>query len=127
MKPVLWTVGMAAAGLLLGLKGQDTAADIWVTVFITLWFASIGFGIGSIFNQNKPSKWVVVYWAGTLALVFPFLSLALAAATLTGFPDFSDRQQIAVGILGAFVGAILGVFAGKLNLKRLRRRSQRTA
>ena len=125
VRRAFWTVGMAALGLMLGLKGQDTPSDIRGTVLTVLWFASIGFSIGSIFSQTKPTTWVVVYWASALALVFPFLALALAATIMTSWPDLPYSEQIAVGILGGFIGAILGVFAGKLNLRRLRGRSQR--
>jgi hypothetical protein len=123
MKRFLWTGGMAIAGLLLGLKGQDTRSDVWWTALIVLWFACIGYGLGSIFDQKSPTRWLLVYWAVTLALVAPFFALPIGAAML---PDLFNvpRQQVGAGVLGALVGGFLGLVAGTIHSRRLRRSSR---
>jgi branched-subunit amino acid permease len=123
MKRFVWTIGMGAAGLLLGLKGQDTQTGVGWTVLIVLWFASIGYGLGSIFDQKHPSKRLVVYWAITLALVAPFLALPVGAAIQPDLANLPFRQQAPVGAIGVLVGALFGVFVGTIHLRRLRRQS----
>jgi hypothetical protein len=115
---------MGAAGLILGLKGEDTQADVWWTVLIVLWFATIGYGLGSIFDQKRPTKRLVIYWAATMALVAPFWALPVAAAIQPDLPNLPFGRQATVGIVGALVGALLGFFVGVIHLSRLRRRSQ---
>lgn len=119
-KQVLWTLVMAIAGFFLGLKGQDTPEDVFGTALIVLWFASIGFGLGGIFSQKTPSKWIVINWAVTLAAVFPFVVLASAAALMPTWPRLPFAQQVGVGISGACIGALAGIGAGKVHLRRLR-------
>jgi hypothetical protein len=114
---------MAVAGLLLGLKGQDTPADAWWTALIALWFASIGYGLGSIFGQKRPTKRLIIYWAATLALVAPFWALPVGAAILPDLPNLPFRQQATAGAIGALIGALFGVLAGTIHLRRLRRTS----
>jgi peptidoglycan/LPS O-acetylase OafA/YrhL len=118
MKRILWTVGMGIGGLLLGLKGQDTAEDIWWTVLIVLWAASIGFGFGAIFDQKHPTKRLVIYWVGTLALVGCFFGLVLGAGIQ---PYATITERCLHGSIGAFAGALLGFLFGTTQLKRLRR------
>lgn len=114
---------MGAAGLLLGLKGQDTEADIWWTVLIVLWFASIGYGFGSIFGQKRPTRRVIIYWAATMALVAPFWALPIAAAIRPDLPNLPFGRQATVATIGALVGALFGLLFGNIHLRRLRRSS----
>jgi hypothetical protein len=122
-KQVIWTFGMGAAGLFLGLKGQDTREDMFGTALIVIWFASIGFGLGGVFGLKAPSRWIVVHWAIALASVFPFVALATAAILMPAWPNLSFVKQASVGIVGACVGALLGICAGKLHLRRLQANS----
>jgi hypothetical protein len=120
MRRAFWTVGMGTAGLLLGLKGQDTPSDVWWTVLGTIWGASIGYGFGSIFDQRRATKRVVIYWAGTLALVGLFFGLVIGAGVQ---PYASLAQRIVAGAIGGLVGTLFGVLFGTMQLRRLRRRS----
>ena len=123
-KQVLWTLGMAVVGLFLGLKGQDTPEDVFGTALIVLWFASIGFGLGGIFSKKVPSRWIIINWAVALAAVFPFVALASAAAVMPNWPRLPFVQQVAVGVSGACIGALAGIGAGKVHLRRLRTNSR---
>jgi peptidoglycan/LPS O-acetylase OafA/YrhL len=125
-KQVLWTFGMAIVGFFLGLKGEDTYEEVFWTALIVLWFASIGFGLGGILSKKMSSRWIVINWAVTLAAVFPFVTLASAAAVLPNWPRLPFAQQVAVGISGACIGALAGVGAGKVHLRRLRTNSRIT-
>lgn len=122
-RQVIWTLGMSLAGLFLGLKGQDTAEDTLETALIVLWFASIGFGLGGVFAQNMRPARLIVYWVVTLGSLFPFVVLAIAAAFLPNWPRLPFVQQALVGVSGACIGALLGIGAGKLHLRRLQTNS----
>jgi len=121
MRRVFWTVGMGIAGLVLGLKGQDTPADIWWTALGTIWGASIGYGLGTVFDQKRPTKRLVVYWAATLALIGPFFGLLIGAGVQ---PYASVAQRTVAGAIGALAGTVLGLLVGTIQLRRIRRRSQ---
>lgn len=123
-KQILWTFGMATAGFFLGLKGQDTPEDLFGTALIVLWFASFGFGIGGIFSKKMSSEWIVINWAIALAAVFPAVTLASAAAGMPNWPRLPFAQQVAVGISGACIGALAGIGAGRVHLRRLRTNSR---
>ena len=114
---------MGSAGLLLGFKGQDTPSDAWWTVLIAIWFAGIGLGLGSIFDQKHPKKRIIVYWAATLGLIAPFWSLPIGWAIRPGLANLSFGQQAIAGVIGILIGTLLGVIAGIVHLKRLHRRS----
>lgn len=122
-KQIVWTFAMGVAGLFLGLKGQDRWEDIVGTVLILFWFAGIGFGLGGIFSGRGPSRWIVVNWVVALAGLFPFVVLAFAAAVLPSWPHVPFVQQVGVGLSGACIGALLGIRAGTLHLRRLRMNS----
>jgi len=64
---------MGLAGFLIGGKGGGIEG-IWLG---SLWGAGIGYGFGSIFDQNSPTKRIVVYWSVTLALVALFFGLLI--------------------------------------------------
>jgi drug/metabolite transporter (DMT)-like permease len=121
MKRLLWTVGMGIVGLLLGLKGQDTPADIWWTALTVIWAASIGYGFGTIFDQKHPTKRLVIYWAGTLGLVGCFFGLLFGAGVQ---PYATVAERGLHGGIGAFAGALSGLLLGTMQLKRLRRKAQ---
>lgn len=112
---------MGAAGLLLGLKGQDTVSDVWWTAVIVVWAASIGYGFGAIFDQKHPTKRVVIYWAATLALVGSFFGLLIGAGVQ---PYASAVQQTIAGAIGALAGTLFGLLLGTIQMRRLRRRSR---
>lgn len=121
MKRVFWTVGMGTVGLLLGLKGQDTPSDIWWTALGTIWGASIGYGLGTIFDQDRPTRHLVIYWAATLALVGLFFGLLIGAGVQ---PYASVAQRTVAGLVGALAGVLFGLFVGNMQLRRLLRKSQ---
>jgi hypothetical protein len=107
---------MGLAGVLVGLKGQDNLSDLWFTALSTAWAAGIGFGLGSIFSQRSATKWVPIYWAGTLALVGPIFAFVIDSGIQ---PDPSVLRQVVVGLAGSIVGIVLGLVFGKLQLRRL--------
>jgi hypothetical protein len=121
MKRVFWTVGMGTVGLLLGLKGQDTPTDIWWTALGTIWGASIGYGLGTIFDQDRPTRHLVMYWAATLALVGLFFGLLIGAGVQ---PYASVAQRTVAGLVGTLAGVLFGLFVGNMQLRRLLRKSQ---
>jgi hypothetical protein len=121
MKRILWAVGMGIAGLLLGLKGQDTPGDLWWTALIVIWAATIGYGFGSIFDQKVPTRRLVIYWVATLALVGSFFGLLVGAGMR---PYASIPQRTADGAMGALTGALFGLLFGTMQLRRLRRKSK---
>ncbi|MGH9687868.1 MAG: hypothetical protein ACRD5K_12335 [Candidatus Acidiferrales bacterium] len=121
MKRVLWTVGMGVAGLLLGVKGQDTPADTWWTVLSVVWAASVGYGIGYIFEQKLPTKRLVLCWTATVSLVGCFLGLLIGAGVQ---PYASGLERGLHAGLGALAGAFAGFLFGTMQQKRLRPREQ---
>jgi len=114
---VVWTVGMALAGLLLGGK----AGNVNGIVLGLIWGASIGYGFGAIFDREQTTKLVVVYWAATLALTGVFFGLLVDAGM---HPSPTNAQLMIAGMIGATSGAILGLLIGSVRLRRFRRRSQ---
>jgi hypothetical protein len=121
MKRVFWIVGMGTVGLLLGLKGQDTPTDIWWTALGAIWGASIGYGLGTIFDQDHPTRHLVMYWAATLALVGLFFGLLIGAGVQ---PYASVAQRTVAGLVGTLAGVLFGLFVGNMQLRRLLRKSQ---
>jgi hypothetical protein len=116
MKRLFWTVGVGLAGCFVGGKAGGRAG----LVLGLIWGASIGFGFGSIFTQKGPAKVLVLWWAGTLALVGPFFSVLVEALPR---PFVSRFQLVVAGAVGAVAGALLGLASGALQLKLMHRRS----
>jgi hypothetical protein len=113
---VVWTVGMALGGLLLGGK---TANSNGIVIGL-IWGASVGYGFGIIFDREQTTKHLVAYWAATLALTGVFFGLLVDAGM---HPSPTDAQQTVAGAIGAVSGATLGLLIGTLQVRRLRRRS----
>jgi hypothetical protein len=65
MRRFLWTVGVSFAGFFVGGKIKG----FWGAVSGSILGATIGFGFGSIFSQQHPTKRLLVYWAATLGLI----------------------------------------------------------
>ena len=82
-----------------------------------VWGASVGFGFGWIFDQKQPSKWAVVLWAVTLALIGTFFGLIAGAV-----PNYTLAKQVGAGISGAAVGALFGLVIGILRERKFRQR-----
>jgi membrane associated rhomboid family serine protease len=114
---IVWLVGMGLGGLLIGGKAGDSGG----IALGLIWGASIGYGFGSIFDQEQTTKLVVAYWAATLALTGIFFGLLVGAGLR---PDPSVAQQTMAGAIGAVSGAVLGLVVGSMRLRRLRQRSQ---
>lgn len=112
---------MGIVGLLLGLKGQDTSADLWWTALTVIWAAAIGYGFGTILDQKHPTKRLVIYWSVTLGLVGCFFGL-LVGAGVQPYASVSERGLH--GGIGAFVGALSGLLFGTMQVKRLRRKAR---
>jgi len=83
--------------------------------------ASVGYALGTIFDQKQPTRWLAVYWAAALGLVGPFLGLLIGAG-LQPYPTAAQRAVAASR--GALAGILFGLLVGTTQLKRLRRRSQ---
>lgn len=111
MKRLVWTIAMAAGGWILGLKGSTGALPL-PAVLGALWAGSIGFGLGTIFSASRPTKWLVAYWSGTLALIGGFVGPLIAV------PESTTRAVI-VGAIGGAAGLILGFLVGTAQSRRL--------
>jgi hypothetical protein len=113
MRRILWTIGVGIGGFLVGgkMNGLEGSAIGFV------YGASLGFGISSIFDQTHATKWVVVYWGLTMALVGPYFGLIIGAMFLS---DLSVVNGIIAGGIGAAVGMLFGFLIGVIQLKRLR-------
>jgi hypothetical protein len=115
-KVILWTVGVGFGGFFIGGMGGGPAGAALGFV----WAACIGYGFGSIVSNNQATKWVVIYWGLTLALLGAFFGLIAGAP-----PEPSVRKEAVAGAIGAAVGALCGSFIGIIQLFwRLRRKSQ---
>lgn len=114
MRRVLWTFGVGLSGLFISGVGGVRGGVLGL-----IWGASIGYGFGTIFDQKSPTKWLVMYWATTLALVGPFFGLLVGAGML---PYGSVAQLMVAGGIGALVGMLFGLLVGTMQLKRLRRK-----
>lgn len=115
---------MGVGGFFLGFKGEDVPSDRWWTLLAAIWFAGIGFSVGSIFDQKYPAKRIVIYWVFLLGLVAPFWAMPVAWTMQPGLANLSFSQQAPALGIGMLTGMLLGLGAGTLHLKRIRRRSQ---
>ena len=115
MKRVFWTAGVGLAGCFIGGKAGGRVG----LIVGLIWGASIGFGFGAIFTQKGPAKGLVLWWAGTLALVGPFFAVLIEALPR---PYVSDVQLMVAGVGGAVAGALLGLALGAFQLKLRRRK-----
>jgi hypothetical protein len=68
--------------------------------------------MGSIFSASRPTKWLVGYWSGSLALIGAFLGPLIAV------PESTARVVI-IGAAGGAVGLILGLLVGIAQSRRL--------
>jgi uncharacterized membrane protein YraQ (UPF0718 family) len=112
----LWTAGVGFAGFILGTGAGPVGSGLGA-----LWGGAIGYGFGSIFEQKSPTKWVVAYWAGTLALIGPFIGLLIGAVMR---PYASVARLTFAGAIGLLAGMLLGYFVGTMQLNRIRRGTQ---
>ena len=109
MKRLLWTAILAVGGFAIGWQDQGGRLEPQHVVMVTVWFAAIGFGFGSIFAKHRPSKGLFMfYWAFTLGLVAMIFSGFVPVANLI--------VQVAVaGTIGTLLGLIVGVVQVKLS------------
>jgi hypothetical protein len=93
---------MTVVGFGLGWHSQGARYEPENVAAITLWFGSIGFGFGSIFDKRRTSNGLFIFYrAFTLAMLgvffWPFVPLSQFAA-----------QVVIAGAVGALVGAVVG-------------------
>jgi hypothetical protein len=112
MKRIIWTLSMAVAGLFLGWKGQGSRVDLLEVGTAVIWSAAVGFGFGSIFGQQVGRRWLLIYWAVTLALVGAFFG------PLLPIPWFLAQEAVAV-VLGALVGISIGLLQLRMARPRM--------
>jgi hypothetical protein len=111
LRRVLWTVGVGLVGFGLGWFGQQGhPLDLALLATVSVWGICVGYGFGVIFDQDAPSRRLVIYWA---------ITLALGALLFSGFVPFRSFQ--AKLATAAAVGAFLGALAGALHLWQIRR------
>lgn len=109
MKRLLWTAALAVGGFALGWQDQGGRLEPQHVLLVTVWFAAIGFGFGSIFAKRRPSKGLFVfYWAFTLGLVAMIFSGFVPASYL-------PTQVAIAGTIGALLGLIAGIAQVKLS------------
>jgi len=130
-KRFFWTLGLALVGLWFGVKsgifltnfGLLALCPIWgtcTTVEVSgsellavcpIWGACIGYGVGTIFDQHRVGRRIILYWSVTLVLVGILFSPAV--------PPNSLSAQLAVA---AGISAVVGALVGALHLELARRR-----
>jgi membrane associated rhomboid family serine protease len=112
MKRLLWTAALAVGGFALGWQDQGGRLEPQHVLLVTVWFAAIGFGFGSIFSKRRPSNWLLVcYWAFTLGLVAVIFS---GFVPLASFP----AQAAVAGAIGGLLGGAVGFAQWKLSERR---------
>jgi hypothetical protein len=110
MKRLYWTAGAGLAGFFVGGKaGGGLGAIIGL-----IWGASIGFGFGAIFCEQRAAKRLILYWALTLGLLGPFFGVIIEAVPR---PYVTETQLITAGALGAVLAGTLRVVAGLIQWK----------
>lgn len=114
MRRVIWTVALGVVGFGLGWFGQQGQLRSQVLLAILIaWGSFIGYGFGTIFEQEAPRGRLIVYWTVTLALG------ALLFSGFVPFRSFSAKLATA-----AAIGALLGALIGTLHFSQLRRVSR---
>jgi hypothetical protein len=108
---------MGLVGFLIGGKGGGIEG-IWLG---SVWGAGIGYGFGSIFDQNSPTKRIVAYWSVTLALVALFFGLLIGGGAK---PNPSSAYLTWVGVSSSLTGALLGSAIGAAQFARHKRKLQ---
>ncbi len=117
MKRLYWTAGVGLAGFFVGGEAGGTSG----VIIGLIWGASIGFGFGAIFCEQRATKRLILYWALTLGLLGPFFGVVIEAAPR---PYVSETQLITAGALGALLAGTLGIVAGLIQWKLRVRRAQ---
>lgn len=116
MKRIFWSLGVGLGGFFIGGMGGGLGG----AALGFIWGACIGYGFGSIVSNKEATKWIVIYWGLTLALLGTFFGLVMGAP-----PEPSVGKEAVVGAMGAAVGALCGSLIGIIQLWwRLRRKSQ---
>lgn len=108
MKRLLWTVALGLGGFVMAWQSQGIRFELGRVIFMTFWFALIGYGFGRIFDRRRKltKKFVPLWWIGTLALLGPIFS---------GFVPLPSR--LAQICIAGVAGAVVGATAGFLQLK----------
>ena len=117
MKKAIWTLALAAAGGILGLKSADPRNIFpWDALIGALWAGGIGYGFGTIFDTKRVNRPIVFTWTMTLALVGIFFGQLIGAAVN---PYLREWQVDATGAVGACCGALLGYMVGRIQRRRI--------
>jgi uncharacterized protein YqgC (DUF456 family) len=117
MKKAIWTLALAAAGGILGLKSADPRNIFpWDALIGALWAGGIGYGFGTIFDTKRVNRPIVFAWTMTLALVGIFFGQLIGAAVN---PYLREWQVDAAGAVGACCGALLGYMVGRIQRRRI--------
>jgi len=117
MRRLLWVLGASLAGFFVGGKVGGFRGAILASV----WGAGMGLGFGTIFDAKVVTRWTVVYWGISLALLGPIITLLVGAAAL---PETSQVGPMTIALVGVAVGSLVGLLVGTLQLKRFRRKEQ---
>ena len=107
MRRTIWTIGMIVGGLLIGLKGTHTVTEMSCSAAVAvIWAGSIGFGFGTIFDQNNPTETLVTYGQLLWAYLQPYSSIV---------------GETVHGVIGFLIGALLGFSIGTARVRMFRR------
>jgi hypothetical protein len=113
-RQVGWAVFIALAGSFVG-------GDVGLAPGIIIggvWGGAIGYGIGLLLDQKRPTRWILMYWSATLGLFGAPPALLIAGISK---PYLSDGGEMLAGVTGFIIGALIGLLAGTLHWWRLRR------
>jgi hypothetical protein len=101
MRRILWSVGLGILGFGMGWYAQRFPWDILEITVSTIWAGCIGYGIGSIFDEQRIAR-RIIYWVMTFGFLGPL------AAPFIPFP--STLARLSVGALaGGAVGGLIAV------------------
>jgi hypothetical protein len=111
MKRMLWTLGMSLVGFYFGWDAQGYhPLNLWLLAVPIIWAGAIGYGIGSIFTENRPVR-RIAYWVATFGLVGTLFAPAI--------PFAASAARFGLGALaGAFAGAVFGALQASLGRRK---------
>src|SRR5437773_1464432 len=81
-KRFFWTLGLALVGLWFGVQSVNFLTNFGLLAVCPIWGASIGYGVGTIFDQRRVGRRIILYWSVTLVLVGILFSPAVPLNSL---------------------------------------------